>query len=56
MSLFRYLDQRMNKAYRAIEEWMVADHRESAGCSWEIYGELTPDPTNTETTVVHLLK
>jgi hypothetical protein len=46
----------MNEAYKAIEEWMAANHRESAGHSWEIYGDPTPDPADTETTVVHLLK
>jgi effector-binding domain-containing protein len=47
---------RMRDAYNAIDEWMAANHRESAGHSWEIYGDPTPDPANTETTVVHLLK
>ncbi|WP_442542472.1 GyrI-like domain-containing protein [Arthrobacter sp. KN11-1C] len=47
---------RMNEAYKAIEEWMTANHRESAGHSWEIYGDPTPDPADTETTIVHLLK
>lgn len=46
----------MNEAYSAIDEWMVANRRESAGHSWEIYGDPTPDPAATETTVVHLLK
>jgi hypothetical protein len=31
---------------------MAANRRESAGHSWEIYG----DPADTETTVVYLLK
>ncbi|MFB9712693.1 GyrI-like domain-containing protein [Arthrobacter methylotrophus] len=47
---------RMNEAYIAIEEWIAANHRESAGHSWEIYGDPTPDPAHTEITVVHLLK
>jgi GyrI-like small molecule binding domain len=47
---------RMNDAYEAIERWMAANRRESAGQSWEIYGDPTPDPSETETTVVHLLK
>jgi effector-binding domain-containing protein len=47
---------RMSEAYDAIEKWMAANGRESAGHSWEIYGDPTPDPSKTETTVVHLLK
>jgi len=47
---------RMNEAHAAIREWMAANRRESAGHSWEIYGDPTPDPANTETTVVYLLK
>ena len=47
---------RMNEAYTAIEKWMVANGRASAGQSWEIYGDPTPNPAETETTVVHLLK
>jgi effector-binding domain-containing protein len=47
---------RMNEAYNAIENWMAANRRESAGQTWEIYGDPTPDPADTETTVVHLLK
>src|SRR5215813_13122626 len=43
---------RMNEAYNAIEKWMAANQRESAGHSWEIYGDPTPDPADTETTVV----
>lgn len=47
---------RLNEAYRAIEEWMLANNRASAGKSWEIYGDPAPDPADTETTVVHLLR
>ena len=47
---------RMNEAHEAIREWMSANRRESAGCSWEIYGDPTPDAADTETTVVYLLK
>jgi len=47
---------RMNEAHEAIRKWMAAYGRESAGCSWEIYGDPTPDPADTETTVVYLLK
>ena len=47
---------RMNEAHDAIRKWMAASGRESAGHSWEIYGDTTPDPADTETTVVYLLK
>ena len=46
----------LTEAYDAITRWMAANHRESAGHTWEIYGDPTPDPADTETTVVHLLK
>src|SRR5438309_3248698 len=38
---------RMNEAHSAIRSWMVANQRESAGRSWEIYGDPTPDPADT---------
>jgi DNA gyrase inhibitor GyrI len=47
---------RMNEAYDAIDQWMGANQRESAGHVWEIYGDPAPDPADTETTIVHLLK
>src|SRR6266704_983321 len=47
---------RMNEAHDAIRKWMAANWRESAGHSWEIYGDPTPDPADTETRVVYLLK
>ena len=47
---------RLNEAHDAIRTWMAANRRESAGESWEIYGDPTPDPADTETTVVYLLK
>jgi hypothetical protein len=47
---------RMNEAYNAIDKWIAANWRQSAGHLWEIYGDPTPDPLDTETTVVHLLK
>ena len=46
----------MNEAYNAIDTWIAANRRESAGHSWEIYGVPTPDPVDTEATLVHLLK
>ena len=47
---------RMNEAHNAIGQWMTVNRRESAGHSWEIYGDPTPNPADTETTVVYLLK
>ena len=47
---------RMNEAHDAIGKWIGANRRESAGHSWEIYGDPTPDPADTKTTVVYLLK
>jgi len=47
---------RMNEAHDAIRNWMAANGRESAGHSWEMYGDPTPDPADTETTVVYLLR
>ena len=47
---------RMHETHDAIKTWMAANRRESAGCSWEIYGDPMPDPADTETTIVYLLK
>src|ERR1700736_3280585 len=47
---------RMNEAHDAIRKWIAANRRESAGHSWEFYGDPTPYPADTETTVVYLLK
>jgi GyrI-like small molecule binding domain len=47
---------RMSEAHDAIRKWMAANRRESAGHSWEIYGDPAPDPADNETTVVYLLK
>ena len=46
----------LNEAYTALEAWTVANKRESAGHTWEIYGDPTPDPADTVTTVVQLLQ
>jgi hypothetical protein len=46
----------MNEAHDAVRKWMAANGRESAGHSWEIYGDPTPDPADTETSIVYLLK
>jgi len=55
VAVYRGPYDRMNEAYVAIDDWMVANRRVSAGHVWEIYGDPTPNPADTETTVVHLL-
>ncbi len=47
---------RMNETHDAIRKWMAANGREPAGHSWEIYGDPTPDPADTKTTIAYLLK
>jgi effector-binding domain-containing protein len=47
--------ERLGDAYGAIGAWMTAHDRESAGYTWEIYADPTPDPADTETTVIRLL-
>ena len=47
---------RTNEAHHAIGKWMAGNRRESAGHSWKIYGDPTPDPVDTDTTVVYFLK
>ena len=56
VALHRGPYDRLNEAYNAIDRWMATNGRQSAGHSWEIYGDPTPDPADTETTVVRLLK
>ena len=46
----------LNEAHSAIGKWMAVNGRESAGHSWEIYGDPTPDSADTQTTVLYLLK
>jgi hypothetical protein len=47
---------RMNEAHDAIRKWMAENRRESVGLSWEIYGDPTPAPEDSLTTVVYLLR
>src|SRR5580704_17883440 len=35
--------ERMSEAYSAIDQWIAENGRESAGPSWEIYGDPTPE-------------
>jgi effector-binding domain-containing protein len=55
VAVYRGPYHRMDEAYKAIEKWMATNRRESAGHSWEIYGDPTPNPADTVTIVVHLL-
>lgn len=48
--------ERMDETHDAIRRWIAANGRESAECSWEIYGDPRPNPAETETHVVYLLK
>lgn len=50
------LYEKMHPTHQAIHDWMAANHRESAGWSWEIYGDWTEDPAKLETTIMYLLK
>ena len=56
VAIYRGPYDRMSEAHDAIREWMAANRRESAGHSWEIYGDPTPNPADTETTVIYLLR
>jgi len=56
VAVYRGPYDRLHEAYDAIHTWMAEHARVSAGHSWEIYGDPTPDPADTVTTVLHLLK
>jgi len=56
VAVYRGPYNRLHEAHDAIRKWIAANQRESAGHSWEIYGDPTPDPADTETTVMHLIK
>ena len=45
----------LGDAHAAIEAWRIREDRSFAGASWEIYGDPTPDPAQTRTTVCYLL-
>jgi hypothetical protein len=46
---------RLHEAHDAIHAWAAAQRRRFGGCSWEIYGDWSDDPSRLETTVVYLL-
>lgn len=56
VAVYRGSYDRLNEAYKAIEKWTVENSRETAGLGWEIYGDPKPNPADTETTVVQLLR
>ena len=56
VTIHRGAYHRLSEAHQAVERWIAANGRESAGQSWEIYGDPMPNPADTETTVVYLLK
>lgn len=47
---------KLNEAHEAIRKWMKSNDRQSAGVSWEVYGDPRPNPAESETTVLYLLK
>lgn len=46
----------LRATHDAMWEFIVASGREFAGQSWEVYGDPTPDPAQTETTIFYLLR
>ena len=48
--------EQLVRAHEAVNVWADANRVEFAGLSWEIYGDPTPDPAETETTVMYLLR
>jgi effector-binding domain-containing protein len=46
---------RLRETHDAIHAWAAAHQRSFGGCSWEIYGDWSDDPSKLETTVVYLL-
>ena len=45
----------LHSAHDAIHRWAKSHDRTFAGCSWEIYGDWSDNPSKLETTVVYLL-
>jgi len=46
----------LHRAHDAIHAWRARSGRAFAGMSWEIYGDPSPDPAKTETTICYLLR
>jgi hypothetical protein len=44
----------MDETHDRIRKWTAANRRESAGQSWEIYGDPTAEATDTGTKIVYL--
>jgi effector-binding domain-containing protein len=47
---------KMAPAYTALENWQAANGRQSAGVSWEVYGDWDDDPAKVRTDIYFLLK
>jgi effector-binding domain-containing protein len=47
--------ERLHETHDAIHAWAKAQRQPFGGCSWEIYGDWSDDPSKLETTVVYLL-
>jgi effector-binding domain-containing protein len=47
---------KLNETHEAIRKWMKSNDRQSVGVSWEVYGDSRPNPAESETTVLYLLK
>lgn len=56
VAIHRGAYHRVGEAHRAIHAWLSANQRVAAEYSWEVYGDPTPDPASTETTVFYLLE
>jgi effector-binding domain-containing protein len=46
---------RMQGAYQALERWCATNHRNTAGVSWEVYGDWHADPAQCRTDIFFLL-
>jgi len=46
---------KLGDAHKAIDSWRSSTGRVFGACSWEIYGDPSPDETKNETQVVYLL-